>query len=53
MKEAELTEDYKYYLITFFIYLSIFIQSYIFFKEPFEFQFGYLILFHQYKYVLQ
>ena len=43
MKEAELTEDYKYYLITFFIYLSIFIQSYIFFKEPFEFQFGYLI----------
>lgn len=43
MKETEFTKDYKYYLITFFIYLSIFIQSYIFFKEPFEFQFGYLI----------
>ena len=43
MKETELTEDYKYYLVTFFIYLSIFIQSYVFFKEPFEFQFGYLI----------
>jgi hypothetical protein len=43
MKETEYTEDYKYYLVTFFIYLSIFIQSYIFFKEPFEFQFGYLI----------
>ncbi len=43
MKETEFTEDYKYYLVTFFIYLSIFVQSYIFFKEPFEFQFGYLI----------
>ncbi|MBL7933882.1 MAG: hypothetical protein JNL60_18405, partial [Bacteroidia bacterium] len=30
-------------LITFFIYLSIFINSFIFFKEPFEFYFGYLI----------
>lgn len=26
-----------------FIYLSIFINSYVFFKEPFEFYFGYLI----------
>jgi len=43
MKEVELTEDYKYYLVIFFIYLSIFIQSYVFFNEPFEFQFGYLI----------
>ena len=43
MKETEYTEDYKYYLVTFFIYMSIFIQSYVFFKEPFEFQFGYLI----------
>jgi hypothetical protein len=31
------------YLVVFFIYLSIFINSYIFFKEPFEFYFGYLI----------
>lgn len=30
-------------LVTLFIYLSIFINSYIFFKEPFEFYFGYLI----------
>lgn len=32
-----------YWLIVFFIYLSIFINSYVFFKEPFEFYFGYLI----------
>ncbi len=29
--------------IILFIYLSIFVSSYVFFKEPFEFQFGYLI----------
>lgn len=29
--------------ITVFIYLSIFINSYVFFKDPFEFYFGYLI----------
>jgi hypothetical protein len=29
--------------VTLFIYLSIFINSYVFFKEPFEFYFGYLI----------
>jgi hypothetical protein len=29
--------------ITLFIYLSIFINSYVFFKDPFEFYFGYLI----------
>jgi hypothetical protein len=29
--------------IIFFIYLSIFVSSYVFFKKPFEFQFGYLI----------
>lgn len=29
--------------VTLFIYLSIFINSYIFFKEPFEFYFGYII----------
>ncbi len=32
-----------YYLIVIAIYISIFINSYVFFKEPFEFQFGYLI----------
>lgn len=33
----------KYYLIVLFIYISIFINSYVFFTEPFEFYFGYLI----------
>lgn len=33
----------KNVLIIFFIYLSIFINSYVFFKEPFEFYIGYLI----------
>ena len=35
--------DRKYYLIVIFIYISIFINSYVFFKSPFEFYFGYLI----------
>lgn len=30
-------------IITFFIFLTIFLNSFIFFKNPFEFQFGYLI----------
>jgi len=30
-------------ILAIFIYLSIFINSFIFFKEPFEFQFGYII----------
>jgi hypothetical protein len=30
-------------LVVLFIYLSVFINSYVFFKEPFEFYFGYLI----------
>lgn len=33
----------KTFLITFLIYLSIFINSYVFFKQPFEFYFGYII----------
>jgi len=33
----------KNFWIIFFIYISIFINSYVFFKEPFEFYFGYLI----------
>lgn len=33
----------KHLLIVVFIYVSIFINSYVFFKEPFEFYFGYLI----------
>src|SRR5687767_13698689 len=35
----------KNLIIVFFIYLSIFLNSYIFFREPFEFYFGYLIYF--------
>lgn len=30
-------------IVTFLIYLSIFLNSFIFFKEPFEFQFGYIV----------
>lgn len=33
----------KNFWIILFIYLSIFINSFVFFKEPFEFYFGYLI----------
>lgn len=36
-------EQRKYYLTVFFIYLSVFINSYVFFKKPFEFHFGYII----------
>ncbi len=37
-------EEHKANLwVTIFIYISIFINSYVFFKEPFEFYFGYLI----------
>lgn len=44
MKEKNIVEkDIKYYLIVIFIYLSIFINSYVFFRHPFEFQFGYII----------
>lgn len=43
----EITEDvkldWKNMVIVFFIYISIFINSFVFFKEPFEFYFGYLI----------
>jgi len=35
--------DLKYYLIVTFIYISVFINSYVFFTNPFEFYFGYLI----------
>ncbi len=37
------TSSRKNIIIILFIYLSIFISSFVFFKEPFEFQFGYLI----------
>lgn len=33
----------KHFWIVLFIYISIFINSYVFFKEPFEFYIGYLI----------
>ena len=37
------TYGLKYYIIVIFIYISIFINSYVFFTSPFEFYFGYLI----------
>lgn len=40
---AEIKNLRKYYIVVIFIYISIFINSYVFFKEPFEFYFGYLI----------
>lgn len=36
-------ESRKNFWIVLFIYISIFINSFVFFKEPFEFYFGYLI----------
>lgn len=39
----EIKNSRKYYIVVIFIYISIFINSYVFFKEPFEFYFGYLI----------
>lgn len=36
-------KDLRYYIIVVFIYISVFINSYVFFKSPFEFYFGYLI----------
>lgn len=33
----------QYYIVTFLIYVSVFINSYVFFKEPFEFYLGYVI----------
>ncbi len=33
----------RYFWIIFFIYLSVFVCSYVFFTDPFEFQFGYLV----------
>lgn len=39
----ERTASDKSFWITTFIYLSIFINSFVFFKQPFEFYFGYLI----------
>ncbi len=38
-----LQQNKKNFWIVLFIYLSIFINSFVFFKEPFEFYFGYLI----------
>ena len=36
-------QNRKHFWIVLFIYISIFINSYVFFKEPFEFYIGYLI----------
>lgn len=38
-----LEKDRRNFWIVLFIYISIFINSYVFFKEPFEFYIGYLI----------
>ncbi len=40
---SELNYSRQNIIIIVFIYLSIFINSFVFFKEPFEFQFGYII----------
>lgn len=44
---TDLTEDILHNrsnkLVVFFIYLAVFINSYVFFQEPFEFHFGYII----------
>lgn len=37
------TDLKKRFWVILFIYISVFINSYVFFKEPFEFYFGYLI----------
>lgn len=41
--EDRIDEHKHNLLIIVFIYISVFINSYVFFKEPFEFYFGYLI----------
>lgn len=41
---SEIKDLRKYYIVTFLIYISVFINSYVFFKEPFEFYLGYVIL---------
>ena len=38
-----ISQSRKNLIIVIFIYISIFINSYVFFKEPFEFYFGYII----------
>ncbi|MBX3165247.1 MAG: hypothetical protein KF900_12295 [Bacteroidetes bacterium] len=43
MNTIEKNKSLGYYLIVLAIYISIFINSYVFFKQPFEFYFGYLI----------
>ncbi len=43
IEESYFTENRKNFWIVLFIYISIFVNSYVFFKEPFEFYFGYLI----------
>lgn len=41
--EGKIELDKKTFWIVLFIYLSVFINSYVFFKDPVEFYFGYLI----------
>jgi len=40
---SDIQHTRRYNFIVLFIYLSVFINSYVFFTEPFEFYFGYII----------
>lgn len=42
-KVPYIQQNRKNFWVVLFIYLSVFINSFVFFKEPFEFYFGYLI----------
>ncbi len=42
-KTPYIQQNRKNFWVVLFIYLSIFVNSFVFFKEPFEFYFGYLI----------
>lgn len=39
--------------LVFFIYLTIFMNSYVFFREPFEFQFGYIVFLFLFPYYIR
>lgn len=43
LKNNNIDESRKYTIIVLFIYLSIFLNSFVFFTEPFEFYLGYVI----------
>lgn len=41
--QQDSNENLRYYVIVVMIYISVFINSYVFFKQPFEFYVGYLV----------